>query len=99
MKCNRCNYRFSIVNSTHTKTLFLYGYLLADYPLTYTVLECLEHFCDGVGWGLVMCHSSYDGLTSQTDGLVTLVRPCGTRSFSTVLQGARQSYRVERGLS
>ena len=74
-------FNFTVERKSNGLVLCLDDYRLALYPLTYTLVDCLEHFCDGVGWELATCRYHYEGLTS-TDGSTTMLRPFGKRSFS-----------------
>lgn len=84
-------FSFTIILSIAGKRLVIGGYTVADYPLTYTILECLEHFCDGASWELDRCYYHYEGLT-LTDGIVTLLRPCESYPFASIFRKARNLY-------
>lgn len=87
-------YRFTVERSLLGKVLSIDDYKLSLYPLTYTILDCLEHFCDGVGWELVVCQCKF-----KAGGTIILSRFFGERSFQSTLRKARTLYRKEQELS
>ena len=86
---SRC--RFTVERSLLGKVLSIDGYKLSLYPLTYTILDCLEHFCDGVGWELASYLYHNERLTI-TDGTATLLRSFRGRSFHMVFRKASREF-------
>lgn len=78
------------------KRLSIYGYAVGLYPLTYGVLDCLEHFCDGNGLEFVKCkqHDAYPPPTIT--GMVTLERSFGAVTFLTTFRAAGDLYQNDQ---
>lgn len=85
-------YNFTVTWELSGKTLTLDGYTVDKYPLTYTIADCLEHFCDGVGWELATCHYHYER-SHSTDGTAVILRPFKRCTFARTLRRARALYR------
>lgn len=52
-------YNYEVCNSK--AHLRIKHWLVADYPMTMTPRECLEEFCETVGWRLLECYRNRTG--------------------------------------
>lgn len=90
-------YHFTIERNLSGMILSLDIYTLALYPFTYSIMDCLEHFCDEAGWELDNCLYHHQGITS-TYGTAVMLRPLGTKTFAATFRSkARTLYREGRG--
>ena len=56
MKQSTVLYKCRVKNSR--VYLHIEHWLVADYPLTFTSRECLEEFCESVGWRFISCYGN-----------------------------------------
>ena len=49
-------YTYNQILSTYEIELRLESHVVGTYPMTYTVQECLEDFCDKVAWKFIVVH-------------------------------------------
>lgn len=91
-------FNFTVRRNLTNTILSIDYYEVGAYPLTYSIMDCLEHFCDGAGWELDSLRYGYEGLNS-TDGSTIVKRPFKTRSFGCVFVRAETLYRNRRGRS
>lgn len=59
-------------------------YFIGLYPLSYTTQECLEEFCEKVGWHFIMATQNQCVIPHRVAGLVSLRRPSGMRTLSVL---------------
>lgn len=85
-------FNFTVQRNLTNTTLYLDDYNVGSYPLTYSIMDCLEHFCDWAGWELYSFRYHYEGINA-TDGSTVMKRPFGECSFASTFIKARTLYR------
>lgn len=40
--------------------LYFQGWHVATYPFSYSIRDCLEHWCETIGWEFLGCKGLYD---------------------------------------
>lgn len=56
--------------------LYIERYTVGEYPITYTLQECLEEFCESVDWRLLRCYGfrfeqpSYEDVYDILSGVI-----------------------------
>lgn len=90
-----CTFNFYIEQHPMGKVFIIDDYELALYPLTYTLMECLEHLCGIPNWELVRYQPGEESRIG-TSGEVTISRLIGFTTFANTFHGMRVRYREER---
>lgn len=73
MKTDLLRYKCEIVRSK--VNLMVRGYLVGRYPLSYTFEECVEEFCDRVGWDFNMATQEQQNPIDHVIGIISFRRP------------------------
>lgn len=68
-------------------------WLVADYPMTMTPLECIEEFCESVGWRFL--HGYGTGFGPESYYEFSFERPRGEKVSSTISKAYHAYERVE----
>lgn len=72
--------------------LAIESYVVGVYPVSYTVEECLDDFCDQVKWELdIYTFTTYD---SYIGGMLVVERVCCKVSYRTTLRTAECGLRL-----
>lgn len=78
-------------SNTHFQVSHLH---VADYPLTFTPQECLEEFCESVGWRILSCESAIHLILTYSFEIEQPVY----QDANLVILNAYSSFRMRRAL-
>ena len=64
--------------------LMISGYHVGRYPLSYTFEECIEEFCDKVGWDFIRATQEYQFPSNRVIGCISFQRPKYSSTLRTL---------------